>query len=183
MTNKEKRIEMNNMFPEFRKNIENLIEDEEGNIPGKKLLMLGTMMIVLGNLLSIDAFAAHGSHGSHTSHSSHSSGSHGSSSHGNHVSHVSHHSHTSGTHSSHGSGSTHGSHASGPSAAQIPNVKAPVTSSDEIFKLPNINEQIQIPKGTPTTQLVPTLAVPASSVGTQMELGEIHKPVATEEID
>ena len=148
---------MNNMFPEFRKSIENLIEDEEGNIPGKKLLMLGTMMIVLGNLLSIDAFAAHRSHSSHTSHSSHSSGSHGSSS--------------------------HGSHASGPSAAQIPTVKAPVTSSEGTFKLPNINEQIQIPKGTPTTQLVPTLAVPASSVGTQMELGEIHKPVATEEID
>ena len=50
---------MNSKFPEFRKSIENLIEDEEGNIPGKKLLMLGTMMIVLGNLLSIDAFAAH----------------------------------------------------------------------------------------------------------------------------
>ena len=175
---------MNNMFPEFRKSIENLIEDEEGNIPGKKLLMLGTMMIVLGNLLSIDAFAAHRSHSSHTSHSSHSSGSHGSSSHGSHESHVSHQSHTSGTsHSSYGSGSTHGSHASGPSAAQIPTVKAPVTSSEGTFKLPNINEQIQIPKGTPTTQLVPTLAVPASSVGTQMELGEIHKPVATEEID
>lgn len=175
---------MNNMFPEFRKSIENLIEDEEGNIPGKKLLMLGTMMIVLGNLLSIDAFAAHRSHSSHTSHSSHSSGSHGSSSHGSHESHVSHQSHTSGTsHSSHGSGSTHGSHASGPNAAQIPTVKAPVTSSEGTFKLPNINEQIQIPKGTPTTQLVPTLAVPASSVGTQMELGEIHKPVATEEID
>ena len=53
---------MNSKFPEFRKSIENLIEDEEGNIPGKKLLMLGTMMIVLGNLLSIDAFAAHRSH-------------------------------------------------------------------------------------------------------------------------
>lgn len=135
-------------------------------------------------MLSIDAFAAHRSHSSHTSHSSHSSGSHGSSSHGSHESHVSHQSHTSGTsHSSHGSGSTHGSHASGPNAAQIPTVKAPVTSSEGTFKLPNINEQIQIPKGTPTTQLVPTLAVPASSVGTQMELGEIHKPVATEEID
>lgn len=36
---------MNSKFPEFRKSIENLIEDEEGNIPGKKLLMLGTMMI------------------------------------------------------------------------------------------------------------------------------------------
>ena len=35
---------MNNMdelFPKFQKSIENLIEDEEGNIPGKKLLVLG----------------------------------------------------------------------------------------------------------------------------------------------
>ncbi|MEI3319570.1 MAG: His-Xaa-Ser repeat protein HxsA3 [Eubacterium sp.] len=47
---------------EIKKNIENLIEDEEGDIPGKKLLMLGTMMVILGNLLSIDAFAAHRSH-------------------------------------------------------------------------------------------------------------------------
>ena len=56
---------MNNkdeLFPKFQKNIENLIEDEEGKIPGKKLLMLGTLMVVLGNLLSIDAFAGHRSH-------------------------------------------------------------------------------------------------------------------------
>ena len=51
---------MNNkddLFPKFQRGIENLIEDEEGNIPGKKLLMLGTMMVVLGSLLSIDVFA------------------------------------------------------------------------------------------------------------------------------
>ena len=59
---------MDSLFPEIKKNIENLIEDEEGNIPGKKLLMLGTMMVILGNLLSIDAFAAHRSHSSHVSH-------------------------------------------------------------------------------------------------------------------
>ena len=40
---------MDSLFPEIKKNIENLIEDEEGNIPGKKLLMLGTMMVILGN--------------------------------------------------------------------------------------------------------------------------------------
>ena len=32
------------LFPRFQKGIENLIEDEEGNIPGRKLLVLGTMM-------------------------------------------------------------------------------------------------------------------------------------------
>ena len=85
---------MDSLFPEIKKNIENLIEDEEGNIPGKKLLMLGTMMVILGNLLSIDAFAAHRSHSSHVSHSSHSSGSYGYS-HSNHGSHESHQSHQS----------------------------------------------------------------------------------------
>lgn len=53
---------MDELFPKFQKNIENLIEDEEGNIPGSKLLMLGTMIIVLGSLLSVDAFAGHRSH-------------------------------------------------------------------------------------------------------------------------
>ena len=53
---------MNNMdelFPKFQKSIENLIEDEEGNIPGKKLLVLGTMIVVLGSLMQMDVFAGH----------------------------------------------------------------------------------------------------------------------------
>lgn len=45
-----------NLFPTFQKSIEQLIEDEEGNIPGKKLLMLGTMMVVLSSLMSINIF-------------------------------------------------------------------------------------------------------------------------------
>ena len=102
---------MNNMdelFPKFQKSIENLIEDEEGNIPGKKLLVLGTMIVVLGSLMQMEVFAGHRSHSSHKSHSSHSSGTSG---HGNHGSHESHASHTS--HSDHGSHSnTHSSHAS-----------------------------------------------------------------------
>ena len=58
-----------NLFPTFQKSIEQLIEDEEGNIPGKKLLMLGTMMVVLSSLMSINIFGAHRSHSSHRSHS------------------------------------------------------------------------------------------------------------------
>lgn len=45
------------LFPRFQKGIENLIEDEEGNIPGRKLLVLGTMIVVLGSLMAMDVFA------------------------------------------------------------------------------------------------------------------------------
>ena len=37
---------MDELFPKLQKGIETLIEDEEGNIPGNKLLMLGTMVII-----------------------------------------------------------------------------------------------------------------------------------------
>ena len=59
---------MNNMdelFPSLKRSLENLIEDEEGNIPGKKLLALGTMVVILGSLMSMDVFAGHRSHSSH----------------------------------------------------------------------------------------------------------------------
>ena len=106
------------LFPKFQKRIEDLIEDEEGNIPGNKLLVLGTMVIVLGAILSTEAFAKHSSHKSHSSHSSHSSGS--SSDHSSHVSHESHSSHESGgshynghnDHESHVSHQSHQSHTS-----------------------------------------------------------------------
>lgn len=105
------RIDMNNLFPEFQKSLENLIEDEEGTIPGKKLLTLGTMVIILSSLLSVDAFAGHRSHSSHTSHSSHSSGSGGHGSHSSHESHQSHESHSNhGSHSNHSNHSSHSSH-------------------------------------------------------------------------
>ena len=36
---------MDELFPKLQKGIETLIEDEEGNIPGNKLLMLGSVLI------------------------------------------------------------------------------------------------------------------------------------------
>lgn len=178
---------MDNLFPEIKKNIENLIEDEEGNIPGKKLLMLGTMMVVLGNLLSIDAFAAHRSHSSHVSHSSHGSGSTGysHSNHGSHESHISHQSHTSHANTSTHSNSRYSAEGDvdyGPAASQIPSVKTPVGTTEKMFKVPDINENIQIPKGTPVSEFVPTLAVPASSSGTNMDVGNLKQPSATEKL-
>lgn len=75
----------NDEFPHVAKSITQFLDDEEGNISRSKLLSIGSMMIIMGVLMSTDAFAAHRSHSSHSSHVSGSSSYHGS-----HVSHVSH---------------------------------------------------------------------------------------------
>ena len=198
---------MNNMdelFPKFQKSIENLIEDEEGNIPGKKLLVLGTMIVVLGSLMQMDVFAGHRAHSSHRSHSSHSSGSSGHGNHGSHESHASHASHSdhgshSNTHSSHASHTSHSNTSShsnsayssegdvtykAPAAADVPTIKTPVvTATADTFKLPDVNQNIELPNGTPASSIMPSLAVPASSVGTKIDAGEIHQPSATDKVE
>ena len=85
-------------FPEIQKSIQNYLYEEEGNITRNKLLMVGSLAVVMSVLFAMDASAAHGSHSSHSSHSFHSS--HSSSSHASHTSHQSHTSST--THSSSG---------------------------------------------------------------------------------
>ena len=113
-------IVMDDIFPSIKKKIENFIEDEEGNVTGKKLLVLGTMIIILGSLFPMDVFARHRSHRSHSSHRSHRSSNGGHSNHGSHSnhssshgSHVSHQSHQSASeHSNHASHSNHSNHVS-----------------------------------------------------------------------
>lgn len=179
---------MNNLFPEFQKSLENLIEDEEGTIPGKKLLTLGTMVIILSSLLSVDAFAGHRSHSSHTSHSSHSSGSGGHGSHSSHESHQSHESHSNhGSHSNHSNHSSHSSHSnvgshsnsrysaegdvtySAPAVEKIASISAPaVEMNADTFSLPEVNQNIQLPNGTPVSSVLPSFAVPASTTASQI---------------
>ena len=191
---------MNNveeMFPKFKKNISDLIEDEEGNIPGNKLLMLGTMIVVLGSMMQMDAVqAVHGSHKSHASHQSGSSGSHGNANHSSHRSHSSHSSHSNhSNHASHSNGTSgtytgSGSFAGGSSsnsaasaAASVPTIKsAPATANADTFKLAGINQTIQLPNGTPTSSVIPTLAVPTSSSAAQVDAQIRHQPSATEKI-
>lgn len=178
---------MDNLFPKVIKNIENLIEDEEGNIPGNKLLVLGTMIIVLGNILTLEVFGKHRSHSSHRSHTSHGSGSSG---HGNHSSHESHQSHQS--HTSHSNTASHSNSLysaegdvkySAPAASNVPKISTPpVAATEDTFKLPKVNQNIEVPNGTPTSSFVPSFAVPATSVGTKIDLNELHKPSGTEEI-
>ena len=88
-------------FPHIQESIENFLYDEEGNIPRNKVVMLGSMMLIMSMMLASDIFAAHRSHSSHSSHRSHSSGSSGY--HSSHSSHRSHRSHTSSSHGSHSS--------------------------------------------------------------------------------
>lgn len=180
---------MDNLFPKFMKNIADLIEDEEGNIPGNKLLMLGTMIIVLGNMLAMNVFAAHSSHSSHQSHSSHSSGSDGNhSNHGSHESHVSHQSHTSHSNTSSHSNSLYSAEGdvspSAPSASMIHGIAVPpVAVTEDAFVLPEVNQNIELPNGTPTSSIMPAFGVPATSVGTKIDVGYINSPCAIENIE
>ena len=195
---------MNNMdelFPKFQKSIENLIEDEEGNIPGKRLLMLGTMVVILGSLMSMDVFAGHRSHRSHSSHrssrrghSSHGShSSHTSSTHSNHSNHGSHDSHVS--HQSHTSHSNTASHSNSkysaegdvtyaaPAASKVPSITTPVVkTTQDMFKLPDVNENIEMPNGTPTSGIMASMEMPASSSNTKLDIGDVNIPSGTDKI-
>ena len=199
---------MDELFPKIKKSIETLIEDEEGNVPGNKLMVLGTMVLILGTLFPLQVFAGHRSHVSHSSHGSHTSHSSGSGGHSSHESHVSHQSHESGSshsnHSNHASHSDHGSHAShtshantashsnsrfsaegdvayAPAASTIQGVTVePVATTEQMFQLPVINQNIETPNGTPGTGIIPNLAVPASTPGVKFESGELHTPSSTE---
>lgn len=72
---------------------------------------------------------------------------------------------------------------SAPAASKIPGIaEKPVTAAEDAFVLPDINENIEMPNGTPTASILPTLAVPATSVGAKIDAGDIHAPSATEKI-
>lgn len=159
-------------FPSIKRSLSNLIEDQEGNIPASKILVLGAMVLVLGNLLSIDAFAghrSHSSHSSHRSHSSHSSGSHGSHyNHGSHESHVSHQSHTSHSNTAYHSNSKYSAEGdvsySAPSAYSVPAVKAATGSILPKINPPQFPGTVETPEGTPLVGQMPAFAVPLASV-------------------
>ena len=128
-------------FPEIKKSIQNYLYEEEGNITRNKLLIVGSLAVIMSVLFALDAQAGHRSH---SSHSSHRSSSHGS----GHESHVSHQSHQSGNgHSSHSSGS----HSSGGAAHS--NTSAAVTTP--------AYPEVLIPQQTHDTPAMGTLPVPA----------------------
>jgi hypothetical protein len=158
-------------FPTIKKSIEDFIEDEDGNITRSKLVVIGTMIMVMSIMLSIDGYTKHGSHGSHSSHSStsyvRSHTSHEShSNHGSHASHASHTSHSNTASHSNSLYSAEGDVSYGPSVSSIPSVHGTVqtsspnanavvantTSSSAVLNasLPKV-PRLQVPEGTDAT--------------------------------
>ena len=140
------------LMPKIKKSIEDFLYEEEGNITRNRVLMIGSMMLIMGAILSIDVFAAHGSHKSHSSHKSHRShSSHSSGAY--HRSHVSHTSHSSSTHNSHSSGhSSHSSH----SNVTHSNVAVPVPSMDGVvLKTPPVTPELGLNESLKTQFILP----------------------------
>ena len=124
------------LFPRIQKSVETFLNDEEGNVPRNKLLTVGSMVILMGILLTMDAFAAHRSHSSHSSHSSHKS-------HSSHRSHSSHNSH-----------SNHANHSNYPST---PSLNTP-NSNAVLESLPDVSTVNLVPPTVPALSNAADLA-------------------------
>lgn len=68
-----------------------------------------------------------------------------------------------------------------PQADSIPGIQAPASTTDAVV-LPNVNQNIQLPNGTPVTSILPSFAVPASSVETKIDPGKIKIPSPTDKV-
>jgi hypothetical protein len=116
------------LIPRVRQSITEFLYDEEASIPRGRLLMVGSVMVVLAVLMNIqDAFAGHGSHVSHGSHDSHVS----------HVSHVSHSSH-----------SNHSNHANHQNATPRP-TPAPTPHASHSSYLSTSQAKFTVPEALP----------------------------------
>ena len=72
---------------------------------------------------------------------------------------------------------------SAPSAYKVPGVAvSPVTITEKTFVLPEVNQNIEMPNGTPTSSIMPAFAMPAVTPGVKIDATDVHKPSATEKI-
>ena len=123
----------------------------------------GCFLPVIGHIALTDHIvpivqgsSGHGNHGSHESHVSHASHS----DHGSHSNtHSSHASHTSHSNTSAHSNSAYSSEGDvtykAPAAADVPTIKTPVvTATADTFKLPDVNQNIELPNGTPASSIM-----------------------------
>ena len=179
-------------FPDIPKAISDYLFEEEGNITRNKLLMVGSLSIVMSVIFALEVDAGHKSHESHESHTSHGSGSH-SSGHSNHGSHSSHSS--SAAHSSHGSSShsnhsnnaashinrshhgSHHSHSSHRSGAIPRTTSVPTPQRMDEGSLPSsiILPQILNAPNIPSVPNVPDTVAPTFSMVEATALPEVEK--------
>lgn len=142
-------------FPKFQKSITDFMNDEDGNISRRKLLSIGTMIVLLGTIFSMNVSAKHGSHGSHGSHSSTSYRRNHSNSHNSHSNfHSSHASHTSHSNTAAHSNSNY---SAGGDYYTTPAPKAS-TITESAIKTPVKNDFLMpIPDPNVTIPIVPTV--------------------------
>lgn len=164
-------------FPDIPKSISNYLYEEEGNITRNRLLMVGSMAVIMSVLFALEADAGHGSHVSHGSHSDHTSHYSGhSSGHGSHNSHASstaHSSHGSSSHSNHSSSvashsntahssqhSSHTSHSSHVNSRPSHGDHGSHASHHSNAIVPSTLPQVLVPQATNNTVLPTSIVLP-----------------------
>ena len=80
--------------------------------------------------------------------------------------------------------STEGDVTYAPATSTIQGVTVePVKTTEQMFQLPIVNENIETPNGTPGLGILPNIAAPAYTVGTKIDVGDIHTPPATKAVE
>lgn len=106
-------------------------------------------------------------------------------SHSNHSNHSSHSSHSNvGSHSNSRYSAEGDVTYSAPSVAKIPSISVPaVEMTADTFGLPEVNQNIQLPNGTPVSSVLPSFAVPASTTASQMDDLQMNTPSPTDSVE
>lgn len=72
---------------------------------------------------------------------------------------------------------------SAPSVESVPSIETPsVENSASSFSMPDANQAIELPNGTPVSGAVPSLAVPAATADAGFDFGSVNVPDPTEKI-
>lgn len=72
---------------------------------------------------------------------------------------------------------------SAPSVESVPSIET--TSAENAagsFSMPNVNQAIELPNGTPVSGAVPSLAVPAATANADFDFSGVNVPDPTEKI-
>ena len=73
---------------------------------------------------------------------------------------------------------------SAPAVSTIPAVKQlPVVTTEEAFPLPSINENFEIPLGTPASGIMASLDVPLPTPNTQIDIDDLYEPPKTDIVE
>ncbi len=71
-----------------------------------------------------------------------------------------------------------------PKASKIKGVSVPpVETAEDMFRLPDVNENIEVPNGTPGSGILPYLSMPSPTTGSKIDAGSLHMPSPTDVVE